>query len=219
MKNQIRIDGVYDRRTLLALKKLGINHFRFDFSPKSFNFIQLHIFIDHIVPLLDKTDKVFLHFNSSADLMIQKIISDLPFLKDQIIFECDEWKEGHFLNNFNKLINFHSKNDFKNHQITDIKGVILEHDYLDELFLKSKLNQFLNELFLTYGNIFDDEKLIIVESNSSYNLKQTLLDLIDYDLISLPINQQVEVCYRNIDVEKLNYEIRNVVSFHGINKR
>ena len=90
---------------------------------------------------------------------------------------------------------------------------------MDELFLKSKLNQFLNELFLTNGNFFDNDRKIILRSNSSYNLKQTLLDLIDFDLISLPINQQVEVCYRNIDVEKLNYEIKNIVSFHGISRR
>jgi hypothetical protein len=219
MKNQIRIDGVYDRRTFVALKKLGINNFLFDFSPKSFNFIQLHVFADQIVTLLDKSDTVYMHFTSSSDTMIQKIIHDFPFLKEQIIFECDEWVEGHLLNQTYKMINFRQKEDFKSHQLSDIKGVVLEHDFLDELFLKSKLNQFFNDLFLTNGNFFDNDRKIILKANTSFDLKQTLLDLIDYDLISLPINQHVEVCYRNIDVEKLNYEIKNIISFHGINRR
>ena len=219
MKNQIRIDGVYDRRTFLALKKLGVSSFLFDFSPKSFNFIQLHIFIEQIVPLLSKADDVYLHFNSSADGMIQKIVSDLPFLLDQIIFECDEWIDGYSLDSLKKTIKFSNKNDFKRHRSIDIKGVVLDHDYLDELFLKSKLNNFLNELFLSNGNFLDDNRKIIIKSNSSYNLKESLLDLVDFDLICLPITSQVEVCYRNIDIEKLNYEIRNIISFHGMNKR
>ncbi len=219
MRNQIRIDGVYDRRTFLALKKLGINNFLFDFSPKSFNFIQLHVFVEQIAPLIDVSDTLYFHFNSSSDAMIQKIISDLSFLKKQIVFECDNWDKDYLLHGFNKLIHFHSASDFQAHHLDDLRGVILEHNYLDELFLKSKLNFFLNELFLTYGNFFDNDKVIIIKSNSSFNLKQSLLDLIDYDLISLPINQEVEICYRNIDLEKLNYEIKNVVNFHGINKR
>ena len=77
MEQRLRIDGIYDTRTLKHLKTLGLKDFCFDFSPKSFNFIQEYVFLEQILTLLDPTDRIFLHFSRSNDPMVTKLTDDL----------------------------------------------------------------------------------------------------------------------------------------------
>ena len=77
MEQQLRIDGIYDKRTLKHLKDQGIKDFCFDFSPKSFNFIQEYVFLEQILNLLNSSDRIFLHFSKANDPMIKKIVVDI----------------------------------------------------------------------------------------------------------------------------------------------
>jgi hypothetical protein len=86
MKNQIRIDGVYDRRTLLALKKLGINHFRFD------------ICIEAIKVLLEINGTIF-----HADPRIYKENDILPLTKR---IAKDIWEKDKRKREFAQLKNY-----------------------------------------------------------------------------------------------------------------
>ena len=94
MTQNFKIEGIYDQRTLKLLKAKGLRNFGFDFSPKSFNFIQEHVFLNELIPLLDPLDRIHLHFIRSNDPMIVKVIADLQKVgiqKENIYIDTDEW--------------------------------------------------------------------------------------------------------------------------------
>jgi hypothetical protein len=52
------------------------------------------------------------------------------------------------------------------------------------------------------------------------NLLTSLLDLFEFNLLSFPINSKIEVCYRNVDLKKLSFEMnllkKNSIILEGI---
>ena len=94
MDHKFKIEGIYDQRTLKLLKSRQVRDFGFNFSPKSFNFIQEHVFLNELIPLIEPLDKIYLRFARSNDPMIKKVIEDLKKagVQDTNLFlECDEW--------------------------------------------------------------------------------------------------------------------------------
>ena len=73
---RIKVDGIYDRRTLSALASLGTRDLCFDFRPKSFNFLQQHVFLDLLGTHNSSEKKIYLHYANEQDFMVQKMIDD-----------------------------------------------------------------------------------------------------------------------------------------------
>lgn len=204
MKTQMRIEGIYDKRTLKNLKNLGIKHFHFDFSPKSLNFIQHHVFTE-ILELLDKFDTIYLHFSRSNDPMCTKINDELDKKKLNYIIECDEWSEE--IDKIPYPHNLYFYNGFSNQKVNSFfQGLIIDYNILEESYFSGKLPNLLNQIY-TSKNFLIDEKKVILKSHFNQNMKQMLIDQLDFDMITLLITDELEVCYRNVNIQKLNLEI------------
>lgn len=210
MATNIKVEGIYDQRTLKLLKEKGLRYFGFNFSPMSFNFIQEYVFLEQLIPLLDSKDSIHLHFNRSDDPMITKVLNDLRaagVLFDNIYIECDEWSLLPEEINSKYYLNYDSQLDLKNYIGPHFSGLILDFSQLEDLFHKGVLNSFISNFYTRCSSILKDDKKIILKVDWTSNILPSLIEYFDFDLISLPINSKIEICYRNVDLNKLKVEM------------
>ena len=166
MGHNLKIEGIYDQRTLKLLKNQGVRDFGFNFSPKSFNFIQEHIFLDDLVPLLNQNDKIYLHFTRSNDPMIVKVLYDLTktqIKRECVYLTCDEWidKPYHLENNY--FLNFFSEIDMSFCNSKYFSGIILDYNFLENLHSRGKLNNFLANFYTQFNSYLSSEKKVILK--------------------------------------------------------
>ena len=212
MEQRLRIEGIYDQRTLKHLKTFGMKDFCFDFSPRSFNFIQEYVFLEHILSQIGSTDRIFLHFLRSNDPMVLKIIEDLnkfKFNMNNVYFEFDEWSEEIKPINFscNYLLSFSHGIDHAKFIGNNFQGFIFNFKFFEELHNLNLLNNFATNFYTRYHSIVSEKSLMLLKVDWEDNLLTTVFDLFEFNLISLPINSKIEVCYRNVDLKKLSNEM------------
>lgn len=212
MESKIRVEGIYDQRTLKHLKLSGVKDFYFDFSPKSFNFIQEHIFLDLLLKLIDSTDRIFLHFNRSNDPMIKKLANDiqnLGFSFENIIFEIDEWSIDLLPKDFPYLyvLNYSHDVELLKTINSNFSGFYFDFNSLEDLHRKNLINNYANNFHTRFHSFLNEKKMLILRIDWQSNLLISALDLFDFNLISLPINSNIEVCYRNVDLKKITTEM------------
>ena len=213
MESKFRIEGIYDQRTLKNLKEIGVKDFTFDFCPKSFNFIQEYVFLEKIISSLTESDRIFLKFNRSNDLMVEKLISDLQknnYGMNNIIFEFNEWAPEMQPINFqyNYILHFSTDSDLHQKITNNFKGFIFNLDFFEYLFSNNLLSTFANNFYTKFGKLILDSHLLILKCDWNQNRINSVFDLFEFDLLSFPINSKIEVCYRNVDLNKLKYEMK-----------
>lgn len=212
MGQNLRIEGIYDKRTVKYLKNQGLKDFCFDFSPKSFNFIQEYVFLEQILNLLDASDRIFLHFSRSNDPMVGKLINDLKKSEkslNNVFFEFDEWsKEASALDfEYNYLLNFSKDSDSLKLVGRNFKGFIFNFEFFEELHRSNLLNNFASNFYTRFHSIINEKSFMVLKIDWNNNLLASLFDLFEFNLLSIPINSKIEVCYRNVDLNKLSSEM------------
>lgn len=215
MKNELRIEGIYDKRTIQLLLEHNVKDFGFDFCPRSFNFIQEHIFIKDFIPVFNQSHKIYLKFSNMNDLMINRIIKDLSnanINKENIYFEFTELDKQeelvHFQYNF--FVHYSQSLNISKIHSEKFKGVIFDFSFLENLHTKNLLNSFISNFYTQNISILSKELHFILKADWPSNLIQGLFNLMDFNLLSLPINSNIEICYRNVDINKLKHEIKLV---------
>lgn len=212
MEQKLRIEGIYDTRTLKYLKLQGIKDFCFDFLPRSFNFIQEYVFLEQILKLLDPSDRVFLHFARSNDPMVFKLILDLKKIGQSltnVYFEFDEWSaEVNPIDfSYNYLLNFSNDSDPSKSIGKNFKGFTFNFDFFETLHRSNLLNIFASNFYTRYQSKLSEESVILLRLDWHNNLLASLFELFEFNLLSFPINSKIEVCYRNVDLKKLSSEM------------
>lgn len=210
MTQNFKIEGIYDQRTLKLLKARGLRNFGFNFSPKSFNFIQEHIFLNDLIPLLDPSDRIHLHFTRSNDPMIPKVIEDLGKVgiqKENIYIDSDEWDKEALNLGINYYLNYYPELDLSLCNSPQFSGLIFNFSFFEELHHKGVLKNFIMNFYTHFKNYLTEDKQIILHVDWSDNVFPSLFDYLDFDLMSFSINSKIEICYRNVDLKKLTTEM------------
>lgn len=212
MEQKLRIEGIYDQRTLKHLKQKGLKDFCFDFSPKSFNFIQEYVFLEQFLNILDPTDRIFFHFSRSNDPMVFKLIEDLKksgINLNNVYFEFDEWTSEVNPQNFEShyLLHFAPDLDISKGIGKNFKGFIFHFQFFEDLHRKNLLINFTNNFYTRFRSFLTKDHLLLLKIDWHSDLLSSLFDLVDFDLLSCPINSKIEVCYRNVDLKKLTVEM------------
>jgi hypothetical protein len=202
------LNGVYDLRTLKFLKNEGFKSFGFEFNPRSFNFIQEYKFLELYKNVLDEFDTVFLHFISSDDLMISKLILDMKIIRpmenvffvfDNITLQIADY-EIYFIAiyNHNLTRSLLDSNYFK--------GLILDHSIIEDTYNQAVLQNFCSNLMLRFPIIFNDDFKLILNLQWTDNIISSMFDFLEINAIQFNLNSDVEICYRNVDFTKLKSE-------------
>lgn len=210
MAQNLKIEGIYDQRTLKLLKSKGLRDFGFNFSPKSFNFIQEHIFIEQLIPLLDPKDRVHLHFAKVSDPMIQKVLMDLKkggIQSENIFIDCEDGTEKSSEHGVNYFLNYTPELPISACESELFCGLIFNFSFFEDLHHRGILNNFIANFYTHFRRHLSEDKQIVLRIDWNDNVFPSLFDYFEIDLMSFSINDKIEVCYRNVDLKKLTQEM------------
>lgn len=215
----LKVDGIYDIRTINQLVELGVRRFSFDLRPRSLNFIQHYRVIEIISQATIGSDKRFtFHFADEHPMLIQKFIDDLGA---QTGINQSDWLNGRVQLEFSGRDDFEALDDFNVpyrwflHEGADwsqlkraqnLRGLILPFDYLERAHETGRLHQLCSNLHTSFPN----QSFHLARSWDA-NVFASLLDIFDFEDIALPIDPAVEVCFRNVDPTKLRSGIQSVL--------
>ena len=209
MANLLKIDGIYDARTLKFLKSHGVAHFGLDFNPRSMNFIQEYVLLEQLVPLLSENDFLTLSFTRSDDPMIDKVILDLTkagIKRENLSLECMEWKGLPEERGLHYYVVFDPQLDSTLVQSPLFRGFVFPYGLFAEMQSTGKLQIFLSQFFKQFSSV-TTEKEFVLRAEWSDDLFPSLTDMMDFDRLALPISSEIELCYRNVDLKKLEKEL------------
>lgn len=214
-----RFEGIYDDRTLDCLCNLGIHHFSFDFRPTSMNFLPQHAFLDMVSRIHTSKMHYDLHFENEVDFGIQKMLDDLSekiggraVLETQVTLEFSDQLPLEIYEKFKVPFWWHySMHPDASRIISSplCKGLILDQVLVEKVHAQGSLFSFIQSLMqLLYQNHHSHAKALLLRVDWDFNPMPFLFDQLDIEYISLPINPQIEVCYRNVDLGRLknNYQ-------------
>lgn len=213
MATQFMITGIYDQDTLKFLKEMGLSQFGFNFSPRSFNFLQEYILFEQLLPQLDFTDQIYLFFDHNLDPMWKKIYKDLsvqlPQMLEQVTFVFNEWRPSsqelykHFMFNYHSLASENFKTENLNNRF------LFEFSTLEKLHFKGQLNSFIGNFYLRFPKRVNEgvhnKNILLVDWDSHF--MASLVEYLDIEILCLPINRKVEICYRNVNLKLLKKEL------------
>jgi hypothetical protein len=220
MSYSVKIDGIYDKRTLKLLQELNVNQLGFDFRPTSFNFIQHYKFFEMLSDIKQMNfKKVFLIFQNEPDFVIQKFVEDLcaelnvESLADQdlVVFDFRDSRDGDFYNQFNAPYIWTYDLNGKANQFKDsplLAGVSLSSNLITTALDSGSIDSFCSNVYQLFGpKMLDPNFILDLQMNWVNNLPVSIYDRFDFNTVSLSIDPQVEVCYRNVDHDKLSKQV------------
>lgn len=213
MKSPKRLSGIYDLRTLNFLIENGIHQFIFDFRPTSMSFLQEY----KVVELLKNISfgKVFLLFRNEKSFMIERIYTSCRnSFGGEIILEI----EGSVDEGFTDLgIPFYYRIEEED-QLTNSLQVILDPNCRGHVLSYEMLknlndrNSFLSWIQRYYkeigGRSLELKQDLFLDWDS--DIFPTLFEYFDFDSLTLPVNSKIEVCYRNVDLNKVSNNLKHL---------
>jgi hypothetical protein len=198
--------GVYDLRTIKSLQEKKVNHFAFDFRPRSLNFIQEHLCLKLLKSI--SFDHIYLQFENEKPYIIERIFKNVRDsfggeVSVEVFGSLPEIETFHFPFFYN--IKYESiPVEVVNHP--NLKGYSIDAKFLKLLKDNGSFEGWLNS-FYTLNAARSSELVHILSRDWDDDIFPTLYDLLDFDLISLSINSKVELCYRNVDLKKLEQHL------------
>lgn len=211
-----KVDGIYDIRTIEQLLLLGVRRFTFDMRPRSLNFIQHYRVIEMVKTIGLRKDIVFcFHFENEHPMLVQKFIDDLAA---QAAAAKDDWTSGRLELEFSQREDFEAMDDFnipyrwhlasgsdwaKAARAKNMRGLVIPFEYLEDALENGSLYSLCNNLHTLFPRLE-----FHLARGWGANVFPTLLELFDFADVALPIDPNVEVCFRNVDQAKLASGIR-----------
>ncbi len=204
------INGIYDQRSFKKLTDQDIQFFIFDQRTKSPNFIQNYVLIDLIKSLGGRNINIVLRFDNDKPFMINHAIDSI--LKETTLttanielwfdHEFNPWIEDAripFKIYYNDQTNIKS---FVNK--SHLKGLVFNAFDFNSMGMQKMQNKMFNMLQALGKNSFEHTlELLPMDS-----FPASLVDYLDLQSFSLKIDSDLEICYRNIDLDKLLKSIK-----------
>lgn len=216
----LKIDGIYDVKTINQLLDLGVKRFSFDMRPRSLNFIQHYRVLEIVEQIGLAGDKVFcFHFGNEFPMLLEKFITDLGARTGA---SQDDWQSGKIQLEFSGREDFAAMDDFEVPyrwhfyrgtnwsevaKAKNLRGLVLPFEYLEDCLEDGSLNKFCMNLHTTFANCE-----FHLSRDWGANVFPSLVDLFDFKDVALPIDTNVETCFRNVDASKLASGVRPFLS-------
>jgi hypothetical protein len=213
MDSNFRVEGIYDKRTIERLKDLKLKDLSFDFRPRSFNFLQKHLLND-LLDEVSSSDTVYLHFENEADFVIKSILETAKekCTKENIILEFSGDQTAEYYNSFEQgfcwTYNPESKNIDEILSSKYLKGLVIPFSIINQEHQKGTIHKFSKEIHAKIINLLNLESgKLVLSMDWDSNLFSSIVQYFDFDLISIPINNKIEVCYRNVNLSKMQDQV------------
>ena len=214
MSKEISVGGIYDLETISQLRHIHLNNFGFDFRPKSFNFLQQHLVVDILKKCHRSSDRYFFHFQNEKDYIIFEYINYLkktvPFCNN-FFLEFSDHMEPSYYEKFSHPFYWYYQSESLFEEIvflSDLQGIILPHSLLLRFYERGNLNDFISYFLRVLAN---KKMEVVLSLEWKYEISPFIFELLNFDMISFSINQDVEYSYRNVNINLLKKEL----SYHS----
>lgn len=219
---RIRIEGIYDERTFQILEEEAISDFSFDFRPKSFNFLQQYRFMEMMSLFHAPRRRYYCHFCNESPSVIEKITSDI---QTELSLSKSHWNESFFLEfsgdespdfmeSYGMPFFWHYSSDQPLEAVLECRclgGIILEYDFLHRLHESEQLYDFREKFLELSVSFFRDRRgEFFLRRNWDSDIFPSLYEIFNFTAVSVPVDSKIELSYRQVDTEKMRWEIKNI---------
>ncbi len=225
MSSRIKIDGTYNQKTITMLEELKINDFSFDLRPKSFNFVQEYVLLDIIKTSFRPWNRYYLHFENEKEYVIKKILNDVKEAAiktdsataqmDNLFLEFSDGLDVLFYESFETPYLFHLD---ERHHLEDflsskyLRAINLSYSYLHHLQQSGKFGEFAGGFLKLVKKLEPHRKVeVMLSMDWDEDVFPSLFHYLQFNVISLPLNNKVELSYRNIDYELLKKYMKGML--------
>ena len=87
--------------------------------------------------------------------------------------------------------------------LDSLEGFIFSYEQLEKIQQEGKLLNFYGNFCTYFSSSNLDSKSFILKVGWDDVIKPLCIDVFDFNIISLTLNSDVQICYRNIDLLKL----------------
>lgn len=205
-----RISGIYDYRTIQFLQELKINHFSFDLRPRSLNFIQEY----RLIEILEKMQlgNIYLRFENEQSYIIERIYNNcLKAFGGRVLLELSGNIDIGFIkeNKFPFLFVVNEK-DLELIPVDELcVGHTFSYEFLQMMHLRGEFVAWVSAYYRKF-NASSLNNIQILDIDWDSDIFPSLYEYFDFDLRNLPINGKIEVCYRNVDLNKISTNLKTI---------
>lgn len=206
-KIKFGIEGLYDIRTAKKLSEFNLNYFVFDQRTSSPQFIQNHVLIDLLKTQNFLNNKIVLKFDTDKSFMIDhavnNILSQTNIGREQLevwLYSFNDWITNASLSF--KLLYLPENSPSKVLNTSHFSGFIFRASD----FEVSSQNKTILLLQLLQNRKFDHVCTVAPFDS----IPHALIDYLEIDTLILDVNSDVEICYRNLDYDKLSECFKNL---------
>jgi len=208
-----RIDGIYDQKTLKQLLDYGVEHFSFDFRPRSFNFIPQYVFAQFLEQLnLTAALKIYMHFAGDSEFLVKKFLSDAkdslalsPYRPPpELVLEFSDTQSASYYDHFELPYFWHLRPFMKFEDFLtgkNLQGVILSMSHLVELERKQRLEEFIAKFLQV--KVQRPKLEVILSMDFAQELKQELVEYLDINIVSFSLDRSCEISYRRPNIPRI----------------
>ncbi len=203
-----RIEGIYGHEIIQTLKRLGVNHFGFDFRPTSFNFIQQYLFQELVSQRLSTHDWAYLHFCNEKDFVIEKIVGEIPQTQNSpanIILEFSDSLDADFYQKFNTPFIWHYRLDRNLKDLLALpalQGLVLNIALLEQAHKRGHLIDFAANLNAQISAVRPNGIPLYLTRKWDSTMLPSFSEYFYFYATSLPVDSSVEICYRKANLPR-----------------
>jgi len=223
----LKISGVYDIKTFEFLVGNNINHFGFDFRPRSLTFLQQHKFLEMLASAYSTKHVYYLNYANEPKFITDKMVLDLSerygsaVFGNQFILTFSDNQPKEFYSSFGSGYYRYYSDDMKLTELLadeKLSGLIFDHSTVEKLHADGSIYQFLkvlNTLAAERGRALK----ILLRIRWGSEIIQSVLDSFSFDLLQIDVDSKIEASYRNVDLgrlgDELKYVRKNMMSYNG----
>ena len=213
LEPKLKFNGIYDKRTVKFLNENNVYNFSLDFRPRSLNFIQIHL-AQQIVKS-NETSNFFLEFENEKEFVISKVLREISDLvpEGKLYLEFSDHLESKFYEQFNCPYYLHidslAKINSEYLSGRNLKGVIFDGKFLASQHLNGSFSSLINNFYSIVKARSIDLELCIFK-DWTLDLFPSIEAYFDFDKVCLPINSNIEKCFRNVDLNKIKSELKHL---------
>lgn len=218
MEATMRLEGLYDKKTIQVVQQEAKMGLTFDFRPRSFNFIQQYLFLDFISEVKKSTNEFSIQYENEPEFMINDTLEKLSkIFYGNFLLEFSDNQTLSYYEQFKKPFLWHYSQhigDISVFKSPLLKGIVLDYNLIKDAHESGKLNNFVQNFYrLTHDTLIRRSGQLILKMDWASDIMPSITEFFDFNCVSLPVNSNIEICYRNVDQNKLKTSISSLKSF------
>ncbi|MBF0207948.1 MAG: hypothetical protein HQK53_13800 [Oligoflexia bacterium] len=197
---KIRIEGIYDTRTMQFLKRSGVEHYSFDMRPRSFNFLQQHRFFEIVERHFAADYYFYLRYEGEKDFVIKKMLDDIAekgiLSRESFLLEFSDNQQAEYYESLGHpfLWHYQEGDEAKLHELlplVNFRGLVFSQRFFQEAHRLGRWYSLLNQLLsgMGVGPLGRDSARPTVVLTSDWNFSHNFYRLLNSPYFSDHVDQ------------------------------